>query len=252
MDAAASLINLFAVRYALRPADAEHRFGHGKAEALAGLAQAAFIAGSSLFLLLQALDRLLHPRPLQALPAGIAVMVFAMVATLLLLALQRAVIRRTGSTAIKADSLHYATDLLTNGVVLIALALAAAGWPALDPLFAIAVAAYILYSAGRIGWEALQLLLDREAPADLRSEVRAAALDDPRVLGLHDLRTRRSGTTLFVQLHLELDGSLELSRAHAIADAADARIRRRLPRAEVLIHMDPVAPGEGRPRAEAD
>jgi ferrous-iron efflux pump FieF len=244
MDAAASLINLFAVRYALKPADEEHRFGHGKAEPIAGLAQATFIAGSAVFLVLEAVDRLLHPQPLQALGAGMAVMLVAIAATLVLLAIQRYVIRRTGSTAIKADSLHYATDLLTNTAVLIALFLATQGWPGLDPVFALAIAVYILYSAWHIADEALHLLLDREAPDDQREAIHAAALADDRVIGLHDLRTRSSGHTLFVQLHLELDGRLDLTTAHALADAAEERILAVEPDAQVLIHMDPVEPGE--------
>jgi ferrous-iron efflux pump FieF len=240
MDAAASLINLFAVRYSLKPADEEHRFGHGKAEAVAGLAQATFIAGSAVFLALQAVDRLLHPQPLAALGAGMAVMAAAIVATLLLLAVQRYVILRTGSTAIKADSLHYATDLLTNTAVLIALFLAGQGWPGTDPVLALGISVYILYSASRIAAEALDLLLDREVPDEQREAIRAAAIDDERVIGLHDLRTRRSGDTLFVQLHLELDGRLDLTTAHALADGAEARILAVAPEAQVLIHMDPV------------
>lgn len=240
MDAAASLINFFAVRYSLKPADAEHRFGHGKAEPLAGLAQAAFIAGSSVFLMLQAVDRLLHPVALQAAGAGIGVMLFAMAATLGLLAVQRYVIRRTGSTAIKADALHYATDLLTNTAVLVGLFLAAAGWPVADPLLALAVAFYILFSAGQIALEAWHLLLDREVPDTLRQEILSAARNDERVLGVHDLRTRRSGQTLFVQLHLEIDGGISLAEAHAIGDSAEARILAVAEGAELLIHTDPV------------
>ena len=162
MDAFASLINLLAVRYSLQPADADHGFGHGKAEALAGLGQAAFIAGSAAFLSLHAVDRLLHPQPLTHIGAGVAVMVFAIAATGALLSLQHQVIRRTQSTAIRADALHYATDLATNAATLIALALAAFGWAGLDPLFALGIAAFILYSAYRIARDAIDLLMDRE------------------------------------------------------------------------------------------
>jgi ferrous-iron efflux pump FieF len=242
MDAAASAINLLAVRLSLQPADAEHRFGHGKAEPLAGLAQATFIAGSALFLLLQAAERLLHPRPLEALGVGLGVMAFAIAATLALLALQRHVIRRTGSTAIRADSLHYATDLLTNGSILLALGLAQLGWPVVDPVFALGVAAYILYSAWRIGLEALQLLMDRELPGATRRAILDAALAQDQVLGAHDLRSRSSGQTVFVQLHVELDGDLSLRRAHAVGAAVAERIRAVVPEAEVLIHTDPVSP----------
>ncbi len=246
MDVAASLLNLFAVRYSLKPADAEHRFGHGKAEALAGLAQATFIAGSALFLILHAVDRLLHPRPLEHIGVGIAVMLFAIAATLGLLAVQRHVIRRTGSTAIRADSLHYATDLLTNATILLALALAHLGWPGLDPAFALGIAGYIVYSAWRIGGEAFELLMDRELPEELQQRIRATALANPEVRGVHELRTRRSGQVTFIQLHLELDDGLDLLSAHRIGDQVDAAIRALIPVAEVLIHKDPVSLGDER------
>lgn len=240
MDAAASLINLFAVRYSLMPADEEHRFGHGKAESLAGLAQATFIAGSALFLLLHAVDRLLNPQPLQDIGIGIAVMVFAIVATLILLAIQRYVIARTGSTAIRADSLHYFTDLLTNASIIAALALSLTGWPGMDPLFAIGIAFYILYSAWQIGLEAFHQLMDRELPDADRERIRAIALGHAQVRGLHDLRTYRSGQREIVQFHLELDGELSLHAAHAVTEAVAAAIRQAYPAADIVIRQDPV------------
>lgn len=240
MDAAASLINLFAVRYSLMPADEEHRFGHGKAESLAGLAQATFIAGSALFLLLHAVDRLLNPQPLQDIGIGIAVMVFAIVATLILLAIQRYVIARTGSTAIRADSLHYFTDLLTNASIIAALALSLTGWPGMDPLFAIGIAFYILYSAWQIGLEAFHQLMDRELPDADRERIRAIALGHAQVRGLHDLRTYRSGQREIVQFHLELDGELSLHAAHAVTEAVTAAIRQAYPAADIVIRQDPV------------
>lgn len=240
MDAGASLINLFAVRYALTPADEAHRFGHGKAEPLAGLAQAAFIGGSAVFLILYAVDRIRHPQPLAELGVGIAVMVFAIVTTLGLLLVQRHVIRRTGSTAIRADSLHYQTDLLTNVSVIFALALAAFGWPGVDPIFAIGIALYIFYSAGQIAFEALQLLMDRELPDEDRERIRSLALRHPEVRGMHDLRTRRSGLLVIIQLHLDLDRDLPLHRAHAIGDETAQAIREAFPDADVTIHHDPV------------
>lgn len=242
LDAAASVLNLLAVRYSLTPPDREHRFGHGKAEALAGLGQAAFIAGSAVFLLLYAIDRLRQPQPLTDIGIGIGVMVFAIIATLLLLALQRHVIRRTGSTAIRADALHYATDVLTNLGIIAALVLAAFGWPGLDPVFALGIAAYVLYSAGRIGFEAVQLLLDRELPVELQVQIRGIVQTQARVRGLHDLRTRRSGQTCFIQLHLELDADLTLAEAHAVADTVEAALQEAFPGADILIHEDPIAP----------
>jgi ferrous-iron efflux pump FieF len=240
MDAGASLINLFAVRYALTPPDEAHRFGHGKAEPLAGLAQAAFIGGSAVFLVLHAVDRIRHPQALVELGAGMLVMAFSLVTTLILIAIQRHVIRHTGSTAIRADSLHYQTDLLTNASVMLALALAASGWPGVDPVFAIGIALYIFYSAGRIAFEALQLLMDRELPDEDLERIRGLALRHPGVHGVHDLRTRRSGPLVIIQLHLDLDRNLPLHRAHEIGEEATQVIREAYPDADITIHHDPV------------
>ena len=239
MDSIASLINLFAIRYSLQPADAEHRFGHGKAEPLAGLAQAAFIAGSAIFLIFHAIDRLRLAQPLEHVGIGVGVMVLAIVLTLMLLAVQRYVIRKTDSTAIRADSLHYATDLLTNVSILLALYLTTLGWTWADPVFAIAVAIYIFYSAFNIGHDAFQQLMDRELPADILQKIQETAMSHPEVTGTHEMRTRQAGHTRFVQLHLELDEDMSLKRAHEIADEVEMEIMAFLPGAEVLIHQDP-------------
>ncbi len=239
MDSIASLINFFAIRYSLQPADENHRFGHGKAEPLAGLAQAAFIAGSAIFLVFHAIDRLRFARDLEQIGIGLGVMVLAIVMTVGLLAIQRYVIRKTGSTAIRADSLHYLTDLLTNMSVLLALYLSTLGWTWADPVFAIAVAIYIFYSAIQIGYEAFQQLMDRELPEDILEKIQATAMSHPEVTGTHETRTRQAGHSRFVQLHLVLDENLTLKRAHAIADEVEAEILEFLPGAEVLIHQDP-------------
>ncbi|MBT8469292.1 MAG: cation diffusion facilitator family transporter [Myxococcales bacterium] len=240
MDSIASAINLVAVRYSLVPADTEHRFGHGKAEPLAGLAQAGFVCGSAVFLLFHAIDRLRFPRPLRDIEIGFAVMVFSIVVTAGLLTLQRSVIRQTESTAIRADALHYATDLLTNLAVIAGLGLASLGWAWADSVFAIGIAIYIFYSAVRIGSDAFQQLMDRGLAPDVEHEILAIARAHPDVRGVHDLRTRRSGRLRFVQLHLELEDSLPLTRAHAVADEVEERILAMLPHAEVIIHQDPV------------
>jgi ferrous-iron efflux pump FieF len=178
-------------------------------------------------------------------------MAFSILATLLLLVIQHYVIRRTGSTAIRADSLHYASDLLSNTGILVALVLARLGWEGLDPAFAIGISFYILYSAWQIGAEAFHLLMDRELPTALRERIRAAVLGHPSVQGLHDLRTRKSGPTVFIQLHLELDEGLTLLRAHDIADQVDARIRAAMPEAEIIIHKDPAKPPGASPSVTA-
>jgi len=241
LDGLASAVNLLAVRQALTPADEEHRFGHGKAESLAAIGQSAFIAGSAVFILIEAGTRLLSPQPLDSGGVGIAVMLLSIVATLGLVTLQRYVIRETRSVAIQADSLHYMGDLLMNASVITALVLATQlGWLWADPLFGLGIGLFILWTAAGIVRTALNDLMDRELPDAERVRIAEITLEDRRVLALHDLRTRSSGPNAFIQMHLEMDGGLTLREAHAIADAAEARIRRAFPDAEVLIHQDPV------------
>ncbi|UVK83756.1 cation diffusion facilitator family transporter [Pseudomonas sichuanensis] len=240
LDAVASFLNLLAVHYALRPADDDHRFGHGKAEALAGMAQALFIGVSAVLIGVQAVQRLQSPQPLGDTGAGIAVMLLSLVLTLALLALQRRVIRITGSTAVRADSLHYRSDLLLNGSILLALLLARLGWPQLDALFGLGIALYILWSAVQIARESTAILMDQELPADIGERMLEAVLAIPGVKGAHDLRTRVSGSHWFVQLHLELPGELPLHQAHGLCVQASEAIRERYPRADVIVHADPV------------
>ena len=223
LDGLASLINLFAVRHAITPADKEHRFGHGKAEALAGLAQAAFIAGSAGFLLLESGRRLIDPVPLESYGLGLVIMTFSIILTLALMSFQRYVILKTGSTAIKADALHYRTDFLVNVSVIIALVLAVEGWGGFDALFAIGIAIFILYSSWGIVRQSLDDLMDRELPVDQRDAITRIAVAHSKVHGLHDLRTRRSGIATFVQLHLEVDDELTLLEAHKISDEVGAK-----------------------------
>ena len=240
MDVLASLINLFAVRHALQPADREHRFGHGKAEPLAGLGQALFITASAIFLIVEAVGRIMEPEPIARAPVGIGVMVFAIIVTTALVAYQRRVVRLTGSTAIRADALHYASDILMNVGVIAALALATTvGWGLADPIIAMAIAGVIIHAALRVAWSSIQQLMDHELPEKDRERIRRIVLEHPEVLDCHDLRTRRSGLDSFIQVHVEMDRSLTLLRAHEISDDVEARIREAFPHAEVLIHADP-------------
>ncbi|MFZ5773979.1 MAG: cation diffusion facilitator family transporter [Thermodesulfobacteriota bacterium] len=246
MDAAASVINLLAVRYSLKCADEDHQFGHGKAESLAGLGQACFIAGSAVLLLMHAVERLGNPQPLDSLGTGIWVMAFSIAATLLLLAFQGYVIRQTNSTAIRADALHYRTDLLTNTASIAALCLTAMGWPLVDPLCALAIGGYILYSAWEIGQEAMQVLMDRELPEETRQSVRQLAMAHAEVLGIHDLRTRQSGQVMVIQFHLDLDQALSLAMAHRVAKEVEEAVVAAFPLADVTIHQDPRDPARYR------
>jgi cation diffusion facilitator family transporter len=239
LDGVTSLLNLLAVHYALRPADDDHRYGHGKAESLAGMAQALFIGGSAVLIAFQAYERIQHPEPLGAPWISIGVIIFSLLLTVALLVLQHRVIKQTGSNAVRADSLHYRSDLLLNGSILVALMLAGFGWHQLDAWFGLGIAAYILWSAIQIARESFSVLMDEELPTDVSQHMLELACSVPGVLGAHDLRTRISGNHWFVQLHLELPGELTLSVAHGISDQAADAIHKAYPRAEVLVHADP-------------
>jgi len=240
LDAAASLINLIAVRHALTPADREHRFGHGKAEALAGLGQSAFVAGSAVFLLVQVGDRLYHPTPVENEAIGIGVMIVSIVITGLLVLFQRRVIRQSQSVAISADSLHYAGDLSVNLAVVVAIVLSTQfGWYLADPLFALAICVFILFNAWQIARTAFDMLMDREMPDEARERIKQIVRAHPQIRGLHDLRTRTAGRDSFIQFHLEMDGGMSLTEAHRVADQVELAILAEFPTAEVIIHEDP-------------
>ncbi len=240
LDFGASTLNLLAVRHALTPADSAHRFGHGKMESIAGLGQAAFIAGSAAFLLFEAGSRFVHPRPVENGAVGVAVMVFSILLTFALVRFQGHVVRKTGSVAISADSIHYKADLLMNIGVIVALVLATGfGWQLADPIFATLVAFYILASAWKIASASVDMLMDRELDDGQRARIRDIALGHPEVRDMHDLRTRTSGTNVFIQFHLVLDSEITLLRAHEIADEVEANVRDDFPAAEVIIHQDP-------------
>jgi ferrous-iron efflux pump FieF len=240
MDAAASLVNLLAIRYSLMPADDEHRFGHGKAEALAGLAQATLITLSALYLLNEAIDRLLNPVALEASGVAISVMLFSIFATVLLLRLQHYTVRRTGSTAVEADSLHYLSDVAMNIGILLALVGASFGLLWLDGVAGLLIAVYVLRAAWQVGNQSVQLLLDREMSAEVRQVIASIVAEHPMALGFHQLRTRQSGRTCFIQMHVDMDENLTLREAHALVDSIEERIQEHFPEADVLIHQDPV------------
>jgi ferrous-iron efflux pump FieF len=247
LDAGASTVNLLAVRHALQPADREHRFGHGKAEAIGSLGQAAFIAGSAAFVLFQAADRLLHPRVVDETAIGVAAMVFSIALTAVLVLFQRSVMRRTGSLAVTADSLHYLSDLFSNLAVIAALLIAGSlGWLWADPVFAGLIAFYLLWGAIQVFRAARDQLMDRELPDEQRAQIRAIVTRHPEVLAMHDLRTRSSGVRTFIQFHLELSPEMTLSRAHEISDEVEAEVEAAFPGAEVIIHQDPHGVEEAR------
>ncbi|WP_288654845.1 MULTISPECIES: CDF family cation-efflux transporter FieF [Pantoea] len=239
VDIAASLTNLLVVRYALQPADDDHTFGHGKAESLAALAQSMFISGSALFLFLTGIQHLAKPETLRAPLVGVVVTIVALFSTLALVAFQRWVVRRTRSQAIRADMLHYQSDIVMNGAILVALGLSSYGFARADALFALGIGVYILYNALRMGYEAVQALLDRALPEQEKQQIIALVTQWPGVCGAHALRTRQSGPTRFIQLHLEMEDALPLVQAHHVADEIEQALRRKFPGSDIIIHQDP-------------
>lgn len=253
VDSLASLLNLLAIRYALIPPDWDHRFGHGKAESLASLGQAAFISLSSVVLIWQGVGRIFTPVPLTAPVVSIGVMLFSILLTGLLILLQRHTLKRTNSEAIGADRLHYTSDFATNVGIIVALIFAEMGFTRFDGIVGVVIGVYILVSAWQMGSKAAQLLLDREISSTVRAEIGAIVARHEQALGFHDLRTRQSGYTQFIQLHVDMDERLPLREAHALADRIEADIRQHYPSADVIIHQDPVtlAPHVAVPRVDA-
>jgi ferrous-iron efflux pump FieF len=240
LDVLASAITFWAVRYSLSPADAEHRFGHGKSEGLAALLQALIITGSGLYVFYEAIGRIFSPQEITAPAIGLGVMMIATVATALLVWLQHYVGRVTGSVAIKADAIHYQSDLIINlGVGLAIILTSWTGYKIIDPLVGMIIAIVVLKSVFSIAGHSLKILLDHEIPTENRQVIKAIALAHPDVRGLHDMRTRFGGSHYIVQFHLEMDPDISLRQSHAILDAVEAQIVQRYPGCEVLIHADP-------------
>lgn len=249
LDAGASFLNLWAVRQSLIPADRDHRFGHGKIEPLASLGQAAFIAGSAVLLIFQSIQYILHPRTITHVGIGIGVMVVSIVLTLLLVSFQRYVVKKTKSVAISADYAHYAGDVLMNLSVILSLFISSYfQFRYADPIFALLIAFYLIVSVVRVLKQSLSQLVDAELPVEEKQKIANIVLSSSDVSGLHDLRTRSSGTNWFIQLHLELDPSFTLMKAHAVADAVEKRLKEAFPNAEIIIHQDPAGLNENHPQ----
>jgi ferrous-iron efflux pump FieF len=239
-DVFASLITLFGVRLAAQPADTDHRFGHGKAEALAALVQVVLIAISATGILWRAIDRLRSGGETQGAEFGIGVSIIAILSTFLLLAYQRRVIARTGSVAIHADNVHYQSDLLLNGSVIVALALEQfAGLRGADPVFGIGIALWLVWGAWTASARAIDQLMDREWPEEKRQRFVDLANAQAGFRGIHDLRTRTSGAHDFAQFHAWMDPRMTIAEAHEIVEAAEQALETAFPGTEVLIHLDP-------------
>ncbi|MDN3402231.1 cation diffusion facilitator family transporter [Pseudoalteromonas sp. APC 3213] len=242
MDITATLMSFLVLSYALRPADDDHRFGHGKAEALAGLGQAAFIAGSGCLLMFHGIERLINPVELSHSLLGVWVSIFAIACTLVIVFVQNKVVKHTESIAIKADSVHYKGDLILNTAVLLAILLAYYGVLYADPLFAIGVAGYLLYNSWDIATESASHLMDKELPDEEKQSIFEIARNHNDVYGVHGIRTRQGGKVKFIQLHLELDDNLPLIRAHKVADEVELMITQQFEsEVDILIHLDPLS-----------
>ena len=240
LDLLASLVVLAGVRIAAVPADNDHRFGHGKAEALAALAQVVLITLSALFIGYRSVERLLHGAQTTEAELGIGVSLVAILFTFALISYQRYVVRRTGSVAISTDRLHYASDLLLNTSVIAALVLDQyAGFAGADAIFGLLIAAWLMYGAWSSSSHALDQLMDREWPEEQRAKFLAACAEYPELSGLHDLRTRTSGTHGFAQFHVWVPADWTVGEAHDRMDRVEEQLQHRVPATEILIHLDP-------------
>ena len=255
LDLIASVATLAGVWIAARPADEDHRFGHGKAEALAAMFQVVLISISAVGLAARAVQQWIAGGRTEAAQDGIVVSAIAMVATLALIAYQRFVIARTGSIAIATDHVHYQSDLFLNLAVIAALALDQYGGVAgADPVFALAIAAWLAWGAWRASQAAIEQLMDREWPEEKRQRFVEIAARHPELERLHDLRTRTSGMRDFVQFHVDLPGSMTVDQSHAIIDRVEHALCREFPNLELLIHIDPAGHVDepGNPLIEQD
>ncbi len=239
LDVIASMVNFFAVRYALRPADDDHRFGHGKAEDIAAFAQSAFIMGSGVFIVIEAIHRFTQPQPIVNESWGVWLMIVVSFLTVFLVLFQSYVVKKTRSVAVKADSIHYKMDLLVNAMVVASLVIVMySKYYQADTLIASFIAIYIFKSAWGVGKEAFDKLMDKEMGDDDRKKITEAIFSHPKIKGMHDLRTRLSGSTTFIQFHLEMDKDISLFAAHEISDEIEGKILKIFPHAEIFVHED--------------
>ena len=242
MDIFASAINYFAVRASSRPADDDHSYGHGKAESLAGLFQSLVIAVSGLFLVYESIRRIINPNPTASEWVGVLTMIVAVLVSIGLVVKLKRVARDTESPALHADAMHYITDIYSNASALLALVIVAVTpYQIADPIISLAIAFYIIWSAVNVGRESIDVLMDRRLPAEVDEQVAevVSRYRDQGVLGFHDLRTRRSGSQKFIDMHLEVERDMRLQEAHDVTVRVLRAIEAEIPRARVQIHTDP-------------
>ena len=242
MDILVSSLNLAAVIYAAKPADDDHRHGHTAIEDIVGLVQASFIAASGLFLIYESIRRFLEPSEVQNAEFGMGVMAVSIAVPLVIVLYQRMVMRTSNSIVLEADSLHYVSDLLMNGVILVSIFIASQpGLGLVDPILALLIAGYILWSSYKIGARAFNHLMDKEVPEAQFEQIVEMIEGHAGTLGYHALKTRMSGSKLFIQLHIDVDASLNLQQAHDIAESLEEKLESAFEQAEVIVHIDPKA-----------
>ncbi len=239
LDGVTSFMNFVALRYALQPADNDHRYGHGKLESIAALAQSAFMIGSAVVLVLNSFDAMLDERQVVNSEWGVAVSIFAIMLTLVLVRFQKYVVKKTNSLIVEADSLHYQGDILMNGAVLIAMLMVGFGIFWIDSVMAVGIGIFLCFNAWKVGARAVEELMDRQLP-DVEKKIEELVSHADGSEGCHDVRCRMAGPNLFVQFHLELDENLALWSAHEIGDRIESHIMDQYNNADVIIHLDPV------------
>lgn len=239
-DAMISIMSYFAIKFSIKPADEEHRHGHGKIEGLAALFQGAFLSGASVFLLFEGLRRFANPHEITAYGGPMVIMAGTIVITLVLVSVQRYALKKAPSLAVEADMAHYTMDILTNAGALLVMAALFYGAPLwVDPLFAVGMAGYLAYTAWEVGHKAVDMLLDRELPDETRDEIKKIVLTHPEIKSFHDLRTRASGMKIYIYFDVEIDPDMSLKKAHAITLDVEYKLMKEFPNAEIMIHMDP-------------
>lgn len=239
-DATVSVMTFFAIRLSLKPADDNHRSGHGKVEGLAALFQSGLIALAGLGLLWESGRRLLYPQPVEHSEWAVAVMLASIILSVVLVRIQGRVLKEAPSLAVEADRAHYSTDIIINtGVIVVLLALIAGAPVWVDSLFGIAVAFYLGFTARQIAGKGLDMLLDRELPENIRQSILAKVRSHSHVRNIHDLRTSKSGMRVFISFDIEVDGEMKLTEAHNIARNVEYDLLRDFPQAEIMIHVDP-------------
>ena len=240
MDLVTSVINYLAVRWAIKPPDEDHNYGHAKMEALAGLAQCAFISASAVFLLVSSVNRYLNPVPLVNIDLGIYVTYLALILTLMVVAFQTYVVKRTDSQIIAADRLHCQSDIYSNVAIIVSLFISSNGYEIADVIFALLITFYIAHGVYGIGVKSLDILLDKKISNHMIDDITSIMLKSEGVIDLHEMRTRRVGNAIFVQVHMCIDRNISLEAAHAIASKAKNAVLCKYSQADIMIHMDPV------------